>query len=100
MLDGSGTRCVDVDECANVRVCGNGTCTNVEGGFECSCSNGYAPGPKGRFFNIRMLVLCTERICILFKVCNLKSTCITDEVTMFLIKIQNCTFKVEKKIPF
>ncbi len=50
VLDASGTRCVDVDECANVRVCGNGTCTNVEGGFECSCANGYAPGPKGRGF--------------------------------------------------
>ena len=26
-------------------VCGNGTCSNVEGGFECSCNDGFAPGP-------------------------------------------------------
>lgn len=27
-------------------VCGNGTCLNVEGGFECSCAEGFAPGPN------------------------------------------------------
>ena len=24
-----------------------GTCTNKDGGFECSCSAGFAPGPVG-----------------------------------------------------
>ena len=37
--------CVDDNECARSNVCGNGTCSNVEGGFECSCQDGYAPGP-------------------------------------------------------
>lgn len=36
----------DDNECISVKnVCGNGTCSNVEGGFECSCNDGFAPGP-------------------------------------------------------
>ncbi|KAG8240098.1 hypothetical protein J437_LFUL019682 [Ladona fulva] len=35
----------DENECLRGNVCGNGTCTNVEGGFECSCDEGFAPGP-------------------------------------------------------
>ena len=39
---------MDSDECSlNPRVCGNGTCANVEGGFECACADGFAPGPDG-----------------------------------------------------
>lgn len=38
--------CVDDDECqSGVGVCGNGTCSNLIGGFECSCTDGFAPGP-------------------------------------------------------
>ena len=36
----------DADECATLNMCGNGTCTNVVGGFECECSEGFAPGPR------------------------------------------------------
>lgn len=25
--------------------CGNGTCTNVLGSFECNCEEGFEPGP-------------------------------------------------------
>ena len=47
VLDGSKT-CVDADECAtDPKVCGNGTCTNREGGFECTCAQGFTPGPTG-----------------------------------------------------
>ena len=28
-------------------VSNQGTCTNKKGGFECSCSAGFAPGPLG-----------------------------------------------------
>ena len=35
----------DDNECSISNVCGNGTCSNVEGGFECSCGDGFAPGP-------------------------------------------------------
>jgi fibrillin 2/3 len=36
---------VDDDECQLGNICGNGTCSNTVGGFECQCSNGYMPGP-------------------------------------------------------
>lgn len=35
----------DDNECAVANICRNGTCSNVEGGFECDCDEGYAPGP-------------------------------------------------------
>lgn len=35
----------DDNECAVSNICRNGTCTNVEGGFECDCTDGFAPGP-------------------------------------------------------
>ena len=35
----------DTDECDIGNPCGNGTCTNVIGGFECACDNGFEPGP-------------------------------------------------------
>lgn len=34
----------DTDECSIGNPCGNGTCTNVVGGFECSCHEGFEPG--------------------------------------------------------
>jgi hypothetical protein len=37
---------LDENECRDSNVCGNGTCFNVEGGFECSCTDGFAPGPN------------------------------------------------------
>ena len=49
--------CVDVDECLGEEygselggggsVCGEGQCVNVDGGFECRCADGYAPGVDG-----------------------------------------------------
>jgi fibulin 1/2 len=36
---------VDSNECLSVQnICGNGTCRNIDGGFECSCNDGFAPG--------------------------------------------------------
>ena len=44
----SGNKCIDKDECAaDPGICGNGSCANVAGSFECQCAEGYAPGPKG-----------------------------------------------------
>lgn len=34
----------DDDECAVGNVCGNGTCFNVIGGFQCACNEGFTPG--------------------------------------------------------
>ena len=47
-LDQSGKKCVDDNECLAIpNVCGNGTCSNLNGSFECACENGFAPGPLG-----------------------------------------------------
>uniref|UniRef100_A0A8C3CXB7 Fibrillin-1 n=1 Tax=Cairina moschata TaxID=8855 RepID=A0A8C3CXB7_CAIMO len=35
----------DTDECSIGNPCGNGTCTNVIGSFECNCHDGFEPGP-------------------------------------------------------
>ena len=48
-LDSTGHKFVDVDECETSNLYGNGTCSNLNGGFECSCGPGYAPGPEGDF---------------------------------------------------
>lgn len=34
----------DNNECLDPYICGNGTCNNVVGGFECLCSAGFTPG--------------------------------------------------------
>lgn len=34
----------DTNECSIGNPCGNGTCTNVIGGFECACDEGFEPG--------------------------------------------------------
>lgn len=34
----------DTNECSIGSPCGNGTCTNVIGGFECACDDGFEPG--------------------------------------------------------
>ena len=57
-LDTSGKKCVDENECVErPRICGNGTCTNVDGGFDCACTEGFAPGPFG---NCEDVDECTE----------------------------------------
>ncbi|XP_072407125.1 latent-transforming growth factor beta-binding protein 3 isoform X1 [Chiloscyllium punctatum] len=38
-----GSICVDVNECADGRLCTNGRCLNTEGSFYCHCQSGYRP---------------------------------------------------------
>ena len=38
----------DKDECGDRNTCGNGTCSNTDGGFECACSTGFEPNMMGR----------------------------------------------------
>ena len=40
------TKSPDKDECEDRGVCGEGSCENTVGGFECSCNSGYEPGPQ------------------------------------------------------
>ena len=57
-LDRSGKKCVDDNECLSMsNICGNGTCSNLNGSFECNCAEGYAPGPRG---NCEDVDECTE----------------------------------------
>ena len=34
-------------------LCGNGTCSNVHGGFECECDPGYTPGVTGNLLTFK-----------------------------------------------
>lgn len=38
--------CADKDECLERRICGNGTCMNNEGSFQCMCNFGFERGPR------------------------------------------------------
>ncbi|ELU05810.1 hypothetical protein CAPTEDRAFT_79365, partial [Capitella teleta] len=41
-LDSDGTHCEDINECELWRdTCESGECFNTEGGFYCTCANGY-----------------------------------------------------------
>ena len=42
-MDGTGTMCVDVDECkiSGDSICGAGKCMNTYGSFRCKCDQGY-----------------------------------------------------------
>lgn len=40
--------CVDVDECAELRVCRNGRCRNSPGSFRCDCLPGFTLSNDGR----------------------------------------------------
>ena len=45
VANGTGDRCVDIDECAqNPRICGPGRCSNTSGGYTCACNAGYQFG--------------------------------------------------------
>ena len=49
---------MDDNECLSMsNICGNGTCSNLNGSFECNCAEGYAPGPRG---NCEDVDECTE----------------------------------------
>lgn len=36
---------MDLDECAETGMCGNGKCVNIDGSFKCVCDPGYQLGP-------------------------------------------------------
>lgn len=48
---------MDTDECNIGNPCGNGTCSNVIGGFECACDEGFEPGPMMTCEDINECVL-------------------------------------------
>ena len=56
----------DINECEIGSPCGNGTCTNVIGGFECACDDGFEPGPmmtcEGTWRHVRTLTCNTQTL--------------------------------------
>lgn len=47
-LNLDGRSCVDIDECKeNPRICNGGKCSNVAGGYICTCTDGLIPGKDG-----------------------------------------------------
>lgn len=57
----------DTNECDIGNPCGNGTCTNVIGGFECACDEGFEPGPmmtcEGMWNYMHILTSITQSLC-------------------------------------
>ena len=50
----SGSRCIDIDECAdNTHECGAGQiCQNRQGGYDCECPVGYVVGPNDQCVDV------------------------------------------------
>lgn len=74
----------DTDECSIGNPCGNGTCTNVLGGFECSCQEGFEPGPMMTCEGV--LKIC--RLFELFYVKFRKTQLIAKDLNLFIFRHQ------------
>ena len=56
---------LDVDECLNLGICGNGTCVNEIGNYSCLCNYGYTGRvclTKGILIYVVWLILYRVRI--------------------------------------
>ncbi|KAJ7410124.1 hypothetical protein WISP_110911 [Willisornis vidua] len=90
-----GTSCVDVDECSNegTVACGDhAKCENVDGGFNCSCKEGYQPSTGKLQFKPNDGTSCQENPkakCELFK------DCITEHINRTLARISHLKTPLE-----
>ncbi|KAF4793109.1 adhesion G protein-coupled receptor L4 [Turdus rufiventris] len=91
-----GTSCVDVDECSNegTVACGDhAKCENVDGGFKCSCKEGYQPSTGKLQFKPNDGTSCQENPkakCELFK------DCIAEHINRTLARISHLKTPLEK----
>ncbi|NXY20167.1 AGRL4 protein, partial [Atrichornis clamosus] len=91
-----GTSCVDVGECSNegTVACGDhAKCENVDGGFNCSCKEGYQPSTGKLQFKPNDGTSCQENPkakCELFK------DCITEHINRTLARISHLKTPLEK----
>ncbi|XP_053807062.1 adhesion G protein-coupled receptor L4 isoform X2 [Vidua chalybeata] len=91
-----GTSCVDVDECSNEGsvACGDhAKCENVDGGFNCSCKEGYQPSTGKLQFKPNDGTSCQENPkakCELFK------DCIAEHINRTLARISHLKTPLEK----
>lgn len=75
----------DTNECDIGNPCGNGTCTNVIGGFECACEEGFEPGP---------MMTCEgmwDYVCIFTSITQSLYSCTTTLTNFLLFLVQTST---------
>ncbi|XP_026511199.1 adhesion G protein-coupled receptor L4-like [Terrapene carolina triunguis] len=83
-----GTFCVDIDECSEAVTiaCGDhAKCENVDGGYNCSCKEGYQPSTGKLQFKPNDGTSCQENP---KAKCKLHSDCITENITQTLAEIR------------
>ncbi|KAF1660392.1 Adhesion G protein-coupled receptor L4, partial [Aptenodytes patagonicus] len=84
-----GTSCVDVDECSNegTVACGDhAKCENVDGGFNCSCKEGFQPSTGKLQFKPNDGTSCQENP---KAKCELYKDCITEHINRTLAGISH-----------
>ena len=59
----NGSRCIDIDECAdNSHACDAGyTCQNRQGGYDCNCPAGYEIGPNKQCVDVDECNTCARK---------------------------------------
>ncbi|NXN15977.1 AGRL4 protein, partial [Indicator maculatus] len=90
-----GTFCVDVDECSNegTVACGeHAKCENVDGGFNCSCKEGYQPSTGKLQFKPNDGTSCQENP---KAKCELSKDCITEHINRTLAAISHLKTPLE-----
>ncbi|XP_073213358.1 adhesion G protein-coupled receptor L4 isoform X7 [Lepidochelys kempii] len=83
-----GTFCVDIDECSEAVTiaCGDhAKCENVDGGYNCSCKEGYQPSTGKLQFKPNDGTSCQENP---KANCKLHNDCITENITRTLAEIR------------
>ncbi|XP_048717618.1 adhesion G protein-coupled receptor L4 isoform X3 [Caretta caretta] len=83
-----GTFCVDIDECSEAVTiaCGDhAKCENVDGGYNCSCKEGYQPSTGKLQFKPNDGTSCQENP---KAKCKLHNDCITENITRTLAEIR------------
>ncbi|XP_041886326.1 adhesion G protein-coupled receptor L4 isoform X3 [Corvus kubaryi] len=91
-----GTSCVDVDECSNegTLACGDhAKCENVDGGFNCSCKEGYQPSTGKLQFKPNDGTSCQENP---KAKCELFRDCIAEHINRTLARISHLKTPLEK----
>ncbi|XP_057571324.1 adhesion G protein-coupled receptor L4 isoform X2 [Hippopotamus amphibius kiboko] len=87
-FSGNGvTICEDIDECSESFACGDhAVCKNVDGGYNCSCKEGYQTSTGNSQFTTNDGTYCQE---IVNLDCHLDNACIAANINKTLTKIRH-----------